>query len=69
MSHVFQIGLERGSVRHREQAVVPLFTLRLLLDLKNSDGPASKDYPGQGLRIVDHQNVERIAIPPPWSTE
>ena len=58
-----QIGLKRGAVRNRKHAVVPLLlALVLLLNLQDSDGQASKNYAGIGLRVMDHQDVERIAV-------
>lgn len=60
---VLQIGLERGAVGYREHTVVPLLlALGLLLDLEDPDGSASKHHAGIGLRIVDDQNVERVAV-------
>src|SRR6266567_1018431 len=63
VADVLQIGLERGAVGHREHTVVPfLLALGLLLDLEDPDGFASKHHAGIGLRVVDDQNVERVAV-------
>jgi hypothetical protein len=63
VTDVLQVGLKRRAVRHREHAVISLdLAVGVLLDFQNSDGPAAKYHAGIGLRIVEDQNVEGIAI-------
>ena len=49
--------------RDREQPVVtPGLTFALLLDLKNSDNAAGQDDARECRRVMDHHDVERIAV-------
>ena len=49
--------------RHGKQTVVPLgFVFAFLLDLKNADDPAGHDKARKGRRVMNHHDVERIAV-------
>src|SRR3954453_2728257 len=63
VTDVLQIGLERRAVWHREYAVVPLLlAFGLLLDLEDPHRPTSKNHAGIGLRVVNDQDIERVAV-------
>jgi hypothetical protein len=63
VANVLPAGLRRRAVRHSEDTVISLdLAFGVLLDFQNSDRPAAKYYAGIGLRIVEDQNVEGIAV-------
>jgi hypothetical protein len=63
MPDILQIGLERRTVGHGEHAVVSLFlALTILFDFEDPYRSASQDHAGIGLRIVNQQGGERVAV-------
>ena len=49
--------------RHGEQTIIPLwFAFALLLDLENTDDTARDDKAGKSCRVMDHHDVERVAV-------
>jgi hypothetical protein len=49
--------------RHGKQTVVALgFAFALLLDLEDADDAASDNQAREGRRIMDHHDVERVAV-------
>src|SRR4029077_9250790 len=60
---VLQSPLGVRAPRHGKQAVITLgFTFALPLDLEDADDAASDNQPREGRRIMDHHDVERVAV-------
>ncbi len=63
MADVPEVRFKRRAIRHGEQAVVALLLAgTLLLDFKDTDGPASEHLTRVGLRVVNDQHIERISV-------
>src|SRR5579883_3205594 len=64
VTNILQIAFERGPVWHGEDAVVSLFVLALLLLLQfeDADGLAAKHHARIGVGVVDHEDIEWVAV-------
>jgi hypothetical protein len=52
-----------GAPGHGKQTVIPLgVAFVLLLDLENADDAAGHDKAREGRRIMNHHDVERVAV-------
>ena len=63
VAHVLQSPLGMRAPRHGKQTVVALgFAFALLLDLENADDAAGDDKARECRRVMDHHDVERVAV-------
>ena len=71
LTNVLQVRFERRTVRHCKNSVVSLLllALTLLLNFEDAYGSASQDNTWISLRVMDYQDVERVAVFQPWSRE
>jgi len=61
--HILQIALKRRTLGHGENSVVPFFrAIGDLQDLKYADRLAAKHQTGVSRGVVDHQNIEGVAV-------
>ena len=61
--HILQIALERRTLGHRENSVVPFFrTVGDLQDFEYADRFAAEHQAGVSRSVVDHKNIDRVTV-------